>query len=191
MPVGGLIATLAVLVSPAAPTSVAPAQDHGSPAGPSDDHSASSRATRWNGTYAFVGGDDERSARMRAIERATEDLMFIGRGIARRRLRENTEPYERIRIEVGSRAVTMITDVQWTTPVDGSPRRLRDAEGDTYRVSTHFDDDRLVQTVRDDSLRNVNTFRLSEGGRRMRMHVHIEHDRLPRDVEYHLTYRRR
>jgi hypothetical protein len=145
---------------------------------------------RWNGTYRYVGGDEDDAARLRAIERATEDMMFIARPIARRKLRDATRPYDELTIHVTRAEVTIVTDVRWTTPADGTPRRRVDASGDAYRVSTRFVEGRLVQRIEDDALRNTNTFRLSPDGRRMQMRVHIVHDRLPAEVGYRLRYRR-
>lgn len=175
---GGLLCTLAPWVAVAGPEGAVPQAE------------AVERAERWTGTYRHVGGETDAQARSHAIERATDDMMFIARSIARGRLQDETEPYDTIRIRVTPTEVTIHTDVRWTTPIDGSPRRLEDAGGDAYSVATHFEKEHLVQTIRDDMLHNVNTFRLSSDGERMRMRVRIAHARIPDHVDYALQYRK-
>lgn len=145
---------------------------------------------RFTGTWRYAGGAAEKRQRIAAIDRATDDMFFVARAIARNRLEDDTVPYREIRIRVADGKVTIRTDVTWTTPADGAPRTLEDHKGDAYRVSTRFDGPLLVQRIRDDALDNRTTFRLRDGGRKMRMHLHIDHNRLSGVVDYHLTYRR-
>lgn len=126
-----------------------------------------------------------------AIDRAIAGMGFIAEPIARGRLRDRTRPHAWARIETfgDELAVTLEGRTPVRAPPDGSPRRGSTPQGEPYTVTTRLESSRIVQE-----------FRLEQGGRRhvfalqpdgsLELRVRIFSDRLPRAVEYALTFRR-
>ncbi len=142
------------------------------------------------GAYRYVGGKEERNARDRAIDQVVSELNFFVRGIARSRLEEATEIHSTLsitatksflRVKLGGRA--------YIAPLNGRPVK---AIGLTGTEVT------LRYVIRQGSINQ--RFTAEDGGRDNRltlkddhliMHVRVYSERLPKDLEYRLTYQRR
>lgn len=142
------------------------------------------------GTYRFA---PERSADVeQAIERGTEDLNFLIRGIARRRLRGTTQPYRTIRIQRSDGEIATIYDGREPirSPADGRAVTWRREDGEVLQLSTRERDGALVQTfVAEDGTRE-NAFRVSDDGSTLTLTVTVRSDRLPEPIVFDLVYGR-
>jgi hypothetical protein len=141
--------------------------------------------------YRFSGGMRERKAIDRAIEDVVADMSFVTRPIARRRLKAAARVAERVRIDVDDDAITTELDGEvYTAPADGKPIRVADSDGDKVELRMRATKSALEQRFSSDDGGKDNTFRLV-GGTKMRLVVRIHSGKLPKDLEYELSYRRK
>jgi hypothetical protein len=128
----------------------------------------------------------------RAIRAATEGGGFFIRTVGRRLLRERLRPMPVIRIALTD-STASITDssgdqLQTALTAGGSEEILF---GSGESVVTRWEGPVLVRTFREDD--GIRRYRYSLESDRDTLHVHVyvEGSRLPRPVEYELTYHRR
>ncbi len=151
--------------------------------------------TRFEGTYRYVGGDAEIEALDRAIDEVVQQMSFLIRGIARRRLRAPNLPSKEVRIVIENRQIRIVRPGQpeVSAPADGTPITwTHPTDGDVFRVSHGIDDDgALYQRFEGESSVSRNRFILSEDGKRLTIHTDITADRLPAPLRFKMTYERR
>ena len=87
----------------------------------------------YTGLFKFTGGARERKAHDAAIERATEDLFFVIRGVARSRLRERTAIAEWVHFEFPDTRIkaTVPGHAAAVSPASGAP-----TPNETGRIAT-------------------------------------------------------
>src|SRR6187402_2071381 len=61
---------------------------------------------RFAGSYAYAGGDRQQQARDAAIEKATDSMFFVTRGVARSRVKEKTAISPLIGFSFGNGTIT-------------------------------------------------------------------------------------
>jgi hypothetical protein len=164
----------------------AAAEDHGAASEPAAD-------PKILGRYRFVGGEQQRQRLLDAIEEVVKDMVFLVRPIARRRLRNNTQPSEELHIDVTATQITIVRSGLHTVsaPRDGSSIVWRSPEGDEFAVRHRLGaDEELIQEFVGASNHSNNVFRLAAGGSRLTVQTTISDDRLPSALRYHMTYQR-
>jgi hypothetical protein len=157
------------------------------PAPPVDPHA------RYNGTYAFVGGDRERQALDAAVETTIDGMNFIARPIARGRLHDRNPVYNAVGIRLTPGFIEVLYDGRsYRSPDNGANASGRTVTGDAAQISHRFDGNgRLTQAITTDSgVRRVD-FNLSGDGNTLSMNVTVSSSSLPRALHYSFTFRRR
>ena len=146
------------------------------------------------GAYRYIGGESEIRAMDRAIDAAVEDMSFLIRGLARRRLREPNLPSEQIRIVAEGERIRIMRSGQpdISAPRDGDPVQWRNPDsGNTLEVRHAIVDGRtLEQRLRGDRGLSVNRFVLEDDGSKLRVHTEISADKLSRPLRFYTTYAR-
>jgi hypothetical protein len=178
-----------------APSAATMALATSTPRGTSPDRaaagSADAREPRYPGTYVFTGGDTERAAVKVAVDRATEGM--FGKVIAREELMKRSEvrPSYTIRLD-GAGTVSVETPgfPSESSPIDGTEVPFRTKYGDAVKNSQQFVDGALVQRGRTDDGSGSTEFRLQPDGDTLVVTRVSRSPRLPRPVEFTLTYRR-
>jgi hypothetical protein len=180
----GAIALVLVVLAPARPA-VAAAQDPG-----------------LAGVFQVgPGADDEVD---RAIRAATEGAGFFVRTLGRRMLGEKLQPVATIRIALtdSTASITTAADEELRTPLSGAGASDPTGAGDSDAahegapktpadaVITRWDGAALVRTFREDEGIRRYRYTLDPDGRTLRVRVRVEGSKLPRPVEYELTYHR-
>jgi hypothetical protein len=145
--------------------------------------------TQWAGIYTYAGGRAERDALERAIERATAEMGPLARHIARSRLEDEMRPDQRLTVAVAGSSIGIGERGGWRTPIDGSPREF-ESDGDRFRVRHRFVNGRIVQTTETEDLVIRKTYSLDPQTGRLRVQVDFDHDSLPANLRYGLSYRR-
>lgn len=142
------------------------------------------------GTYAFVAAESDDVGR--AIQRATAEMNFVTRPIARGRLRRTNVPYGTITLAQTTSQVTVTSDERApiVTPADGTPIRWTREDGEVFDVHTRWLDGSLEQTFAAEDGQRINLFSLSPDGRTLTMRVTVTSPRLPEPMVYSLRYRR-
>ena len=126
-----------------------------------------------------------------AIERGIEEMNFVTRPIARRRLRATNNRYSTIEVRVGSGEFTTVLEGRAiTSPADGRAIQWRREDGELLQVSTHVRNGTLVQAFGAEDGARENVYSVSADGRRLILHVTIRSERLPTPVTYRLLYDR-
>lgn len=155
--------------------------------------STQSLRDRLVGTYAFAGGEKETAAKNAAIDKATEDMFFAVKGLARSKLRDATQVRQPVRIVFGNGniVVTATGAPPATSPENGSPTPYKDGGGTPSKLTQRLTaDGKFVQIFVGESGMRSNTFTLSADGATLWMAVSVESPKLPKPIRYTLTYRR-
>lgn len=150
---------------------------------------AQSAPSSFDGTYTYVpqGGDVIGAA----IERGIDDMSFVTRPIARRRLRSTNQPYGTIRLTAGDGRVSTAYDGRdpIVSPADGSPAAWS-RDGEALTVHTRLSDGVLTQTFTAEDGVRENAFTLSPDRSRLTLRVTVRSPRLTEPIVYALTYER-
>ena len=178
----------AVPVAVAASSALAPARASvpaGSTTPPSD------AVTSYAGTYRYTGDEAERAAVKVAIDRATDGMfgVLIARGELMKR--SAIRPSYTIRFESSERvSVETPGFPPEASPLDGTEVVVRTKYGDVVRSSQRFVDGALLQRGRTDDGSGLTQFRLQPDGITLVVTRVSQSPKLPRTVEFTLTYRR-
>lgn len=154
------------------------------------EHRAARIPAGWAGEWVYAGGEAERRALAEEIERVVRQFPPIVRGIARYQLRRGITIPSVLRIESEGSAVTIEHGPRrYTAPLDGSIIALTDVFGEPLELQHRLRDGALVETFRRaDGMQRVAL--VADGGE-LRFRGRVISPRLPDDIEYTLTYRRR
>jgi len=141
------------------------------------------------GTYVYAGSEAERAAVKAAVERATEGM--FGKVIAREELMKRSEirPSYTIRLDSPGRvSVETPGFPPESSPLDGTEVELRTKYGDVVKNSQQFVSGSLLQQGHTPDGSGSTEFRLLADGNTLRVTCVSRSPRLPRAVEYSLTY---
>lgn len=183
---GGLLITIASPLAARAEPSESPA----TPVAPTAP--APTPESRLTGDFQFAGGDGERAARTRAIEKSVAEVFFAIRGIARTKLEEKTR--------IASAVTLRFENGQIRCGIPGAPDAVSPADGrsvdytvggETVKLTQRMDGGRLVQTFASADGSRTNIYVPSDDGERYSMQVTVSSPRLPIPVVYSLTYARK
>lgn len=145
------------------------------------------------GEYQVGAGADTEVDR--AIRAATEGAGFFVRTMGRRMLGDKLRPVPTIRIALtdSTASITTAADEEIRTPLSGpDPVDPADSADPTPAdaVLTRWDGATLVRTFREDEGLRRYRYTLDPDGSTLRVRVRVEGSKLPRPVEYELTYHR-
>lgn len=143
----------------------------------------------YSGTYVYVGGNTERGAVQEAVETATSGM--IGMNIARHELMKRSEIRSTYTIsfdENGNVSVETPGYPPETSQLIGTEVTLTDKYGDIVQNSQRFVDGALLQQGRTKDGSGSTQFRLQSDGNTLRVTRVSKSAKLPRPVEFTLTY---
>lgn len=142
------------------------------------------------GAYVLDRGQSD--AVNRAIETAVSHLSFVTRPIARRRLRNTNQPYQRLVLAFGGGKISIAFDQRrpLVTPASGAQVDWIREDGEKLKISTEWESAVLEQTFRSDDGQRVNRFSLGADGKTLTVNVAVSSPRLPRPLTYKLVYTR-
>jgi hypothetical protein len=145
-----------------------------------------------HGRWEYVGDDAERQRRLDAIEATVQQMSWVVRGIARRRLTTSTEIHDSYDFRVGEGTVTIFEDgvERPTTSWDGAPHEVTKQWGDPGTLTRSWQDGALRSHFRQSKGEGSEIYRVSEDGGTMTVTVFVSSKHLPSDVSYELSYRR-
>lgn len=148
---------------------------------------------RFDGRYAFAGGSVERARVRAAIDGVVEQLNFLMRDLARREMRSNIRPEERVGLDVADAERLRVRLDDWASPlqpVDGTARAVRGPDGARTQFSVRYGEGRI--TTRSTTPRGTREtwLTLSADGSYLFQQIRVDSDQLPASVRYTLSYRR-
>lgn len=143
------------------------------------------------GTYELEQKNSDEAVKA-AIREATEGAGFFVRNVGRRLLADKLRPVPLLRITLTDSTASITRDDGATllTPLaagQGGVETLRPGED----VTTRWDGTTLVRSFREDEGLRRYRYSIDQDGRTLRVEVRVEGSKLPRPVEYVLTYVRR
>lgn len=142
------------------------------------------------GAFTFDGGEGERNQVAQSVDRATEDMNLIARGIARSRLKETNRAPETIELtRDGDRLTVFIDARRYEGALDAAPVIVTGITGDEVAMTFRVAGGQLLQTFRGEDGGRENAFTLVDANT-VALDVRVFSPRLPADVVYTLTYRR-
>lgn len=146
------------------------------------------------GTYRFAGGQDEARAIERAIDQGLEEVSFLIRGFASRRLKETNLPTGELRIFIDGANITVsrLGHADIPAPVDGRTVRWRNPDnGNELEVNHRITaEGALKQRLVGERGMSVNVFEV-DGSGRLTMKTTIDADKLPSTIRFSTSYVRR
>ena len=151
---------------------------------------AQASLSEYNGVYLYVRGNADRTRIDEAIDNATRDLGMVPRSVARKRLRESTQPLPRFQVYFESDHVLLrFGEREFDLVVDGPPVRMRGLSGDSVRASAHIEGHDLVQTLQGDRGTRYLEYLFHQDGS-VSLRTRIESKHLPHHVSFTLRYQR-
>ncbi len=154
--------------------------------------STDSLEKRYAGTYVYIGPSSERAAVEAAVDAATEGM--IGMHIARQEIMKRSEIRPTYTIsfdEKGNVSVETPGYPPEVSPLKGTEVKLTDKYGDAVENSQQFVDGALLQQGRTNDGSGSTQFKLQLDGNTLRVTRVSKSPKLPRPVEFKLTYHRR
>jgi hypothetical protein len=154
---------------------------------PSAEAAAESPATRFVGTYKWVGGVTEQRALWGKIEGIANTFNFIAKPIVRDKLAAGNQISKEIRIESDGKTILIKHEKQdQQAPMDGTPVKIRATNGEMMDMSFELKENEIVQTFKGNAKGRVNRYVIEDG--KLVMHVRIHAAQLPKELVYELTY---
>jgi hypothetical protein len=184
-----LMAGVAVLAVPMMPgrDRPEPVMDEPVEAAAAVDDDTRKAAGRFTGSYKFAGGDAERAARDAAIEAVVEDMNMLAQPIARSKLQEGNKIAERLDITLDGDAVSVAFDGRpFVASLDGSKKRVVGITGDELDYHVEVGASKLRQVFKGDKGGRSNAMRRS--GKKIAIDVKVTSSKLPKPLQYRLTY---
>ncbi len=157
--------------------------------GPDHQREGPTEARRYAGFYIYVGTDAERARVQAAVDTATEGM--IGKGIARRELMKRSEIRPSYTIsfdENGDVSVQTPGYPPEISPLNGTEVKLTTKYGDMVENSQQFVEGALLQRGRTNDGSGSTQFRLQPDGSTLLVTRVSGSPKLPRPVEFTLTY---
>ena len=155
--------------------------------------SPTSARDRFAGSYAYAGGDKQLQARDAAIEKATDSMFFVTRGVARSRVKDKTAISPLIGFSFGSGRITGTAAgvTPATSPENGAAVPYQ-AGGDTVQLSQKLTaDGKIAQSFTASDGNRTNTYVLSPDNKTLNIFITVSSQRLPQPVSFTLTYLRK
>ena len=147
----------------------------------------------FNGTFEYTHGAAEEQGRLDAIEGVVQQLNFIIRAYARKRISSRLKPYDKILFQFDGDVLTTRFDQHPTreTPLDGTIVNFKDRKGrDAFIQRTRKNKQIHERGGRDGNVR-TSVYRFSQDGQTLFVDVTIESVRLPDAIRYRLTYKKK
>lgn len=142
------------------------------------------------GSYRHAGGERDKKARDDAIDDVVKHMNVLVRSIARSRLEQANPIPARVRIaRIGDDLSISMDDRSYRAPIDGRSVKVKGITGDELEMHFRVDGQTLVQIFEGDGGGRINRFSPSGDGE-LTMKVRVFSERLPKDLEYRLGYRR-
>lgn len=145
-----------------------------------------------SGVYRFVGGAAQTRALSKAIDDVVDQLSFVIRGVARRRLERGLQPWPVLQLDLDERRATLITPGQprLTGPHDGHAFRWINMEGAAVDVRIALVGRTLRVRYAGDGAESRFRYGFRADGSGFELRGTIKHVRMPEAIQYRLSYAR-
>jgi hypothetical protein len=149
---------------------------------------------KFSGAYELTLSKEQARKKIdRAIESVVAEMNFIKRPFARSALEDKTEPCTDLALAFPGDKISVTCDSKPATvsPADDTIVNYKAQDGETYKVSQKHSGRIVRQTFHGEEGKRINTMLLSEKGDTIEMSVRIESGRLPKPLEYELTFKKK
>jgi hypothetical protein len=126
----------------------------------------------------------------KSIESLVDDMAFYKRPFARSKLENRTPPCIDLKISYDDGDVGLKCDNRRRAKakLDGKRRNFKPTGGDPVKVSYAMKNGKLVQKFFSENGVRTNTYRLTNGGKTLKLAVEIQSSKLPRPLRYQRTF---
>lgn len=148
----------------------------------------------FSGTYEVEDGKAAARKKInRSIDTVVDDMLFIKRPWAEDKLQAKTVPCATLDISFPGDDIAVKCDGRpvYKSPQSDEKARYKSAEGAVYALRQHVDGRTLTQTFVSDDGTRTNKLTLTPSGKTLLMSVTLESGRLPRPLQYSLTYEKK
>jgi hypothetical protein len=154
------------------------------------DMGTGSDAAKYGGSYRYIGSQEERKRVEAAIDAATKGM--IGADIAKKELIKRSEirPSYTLNFDGQKATVSSKGFPPESTPLDGSAVKMTNKYGDKLEMQQRFTDGALLQESKTHDGEGSTKFKLQTDGKTLVVTRISKSPKLPRPVEFSLTYRR-
>ncbi len=142
-------------------------------------------------TYVAVKSDAENQKLIDAgIEGAVEDMSFITRPIARKKLGNTNIASKQISVKMSGKKLTIQHDdrAEVSSKPDGKSFTWKREDGEPFQVSQAATDDTVTQVYAADDGKKTMTYKFSEDMKKMTLDVKVESPKLAAPLEYSILY---
>lgn len=144
------------------------------------------------GHWQYAGGEQERQARLDAIDHTVQQMSFFIRFIARRMIRESTAIPSSYFISIHDHAIVVREDHDpgVATGWDGKPVKISGHDGSSATVTRTWEDGSLHSRVQEAKGSGTEIMWPEDGGQKMTIKMVVASSHLPSDITFTLTYRK-
>jgi hypothetical protein len=149
--------------------------------------------SRMVGRWVYAGDEQQRQARLDAIEGTVSEMSWIARGMARKRITASTpihQQYDFIVDDDGNVTIGEDGFEGHTAPWDGTPVEIAKDQGGPATLTRAVADGGLRSHWQQKKGAGTEIYRVSADAATLTVTVIISSPRLPSEVRYQLTYRR-
>ena len=127
-----------------------------------------------------------------AIQNTVEEMNFIKRPIARKRLTKLNPVYKKVVISISDKEVMVKFDERDTIHMlpGGKSAPWTREDGDKFMVAAQVSKDQMIQTFKNDEGERTNVFKLSADGRTLTMTATVKSPQLPKPLTYSISFTR-
>ena len=151
---------------------------------------AQASLSEYNGVYLYVPDKADRARIDDAIDNATEDLGMVQRSVARKRLRQSTQPLPRFQVYFeGDHVLLRLGEREFDLIVDGPSVRTRGLAGGSVRAAARIEGHDLIQSLQGDRGTRYLEYLFQQDGS-VSLRTRIESKYLPHHVSFTVWYRR-
>ena len=147
-----------------------------------------------DGAWSFPLAESKGKATQRihgAIEKLVDDMNFIKRPFARSKLKDTNKICSSVSIKVAGADVSVQcgSDKVFTTPKDGSKKRVKGTTGDMYDLTQKVTGDTVIQTFHAEEGKRTARYIMDKDHKKLTMDVKVESDQLPYPLTYKVYYK--
>jgi hypothetical protein len=145
----------------------------------------------FTGYWIYTNSKSEEQQRRREIEAVTNEVPSFMRGIARKRLIDQTAPPRKFKLEVDGNQFKIVHDgIKISLTFNAKPKTI-EQNGEKGKISVRYDGEHIIVVSKGENGRRVSKYELTPDRNQLAMYVEIVSERLNKPLAFQATYRRK
>jgi hypothetical protein len=143
----------------------------------------------WDGEWRLLAEESDKVDAL--IEEHLKDQNFAAKLLWKRKLQAACQVYGNLDILLGNTfSVTFGKELPADTPTDGTKGEWKRSDGETFQVSMHQEDGRIMQTFQGDGYALTHAYALGRDGQSLILQVTYANPKRTVPFNYKLTYKK-